>query len=199
MLGLPLITSPMTTFEKWLTRSPATYLLDTNEYSSHFCRHYGDENLQRTCVMIHRPVYSAYVHTHTHIYAFSPQYISIYILCTCVCIRAWVSNCITHRTMGVIAYPCPNTRKNMLVKEIVDAEQPPTGWENQIPKSAMMQQCVTYYICYQIIVLVSLPDSKVHGTNLGPTWVLPASGGPHIVHMNLAYWEHNTQAIWSLS
>ena len=30
------------------------------------------------------------------------------------------------------------------------------------------------------------PDSKIHVTNLGPTWVLAAPGGPHVSHMNLA-------------
>ena len=30
------------------------------------------------------------------------------------------------------------------------------------------------------------PDSKVHGTNMGPTWVLSALDGPHVVPMNLA-------------
>ena len=25
-----------------------------------------------------------------------------------------------------------------------------------------------------------LPDSKVHGVNMGPAWVLSASGGPHV-------------------
>ena len=29
------------------------------------------------------------------------------------------------------------------------------------------------------------PDSKVHGDNMGPTWVLPAPDGPHVGHMNL--------------
>ena len=31
-------------------------------------------------------------------------------------------------------------------------------------------------------------DSKVHGANTGPTWVLLAPGGPHIGPMNLATW-----------
>ena len=35
------------------------------------------------------------------------------------------------------------------------------------------------------------PDSKVHGANMGPTWVLSAPGGPHFGHMNLAIWEVN--------
>ena len=30
------------------------------------------------------------------------------------------------------------------------------------------------------------PDSKVHGANLGPTWVLSAPDGPHVGSMNLA-------------
>ena len=30
------------------------------------------------------------------------------------------------------------------------------------------------------------PDSKVHGANIGPTWVLSAPDGPHVGPMNLA-------------
>ena len=30
------------------------------------------------------------------------------------------------------------------------------------------------------------PDSKVHGVNMGPTWVLSAPRGPHVGPMNLA-------------
>ena len=30
------------------------------------------------------------------------------------------------------------------------------------------------------------PDSKVHGANMGPTWVLSAPGGPHVGPINLA-------------
>ena len=31
-------------------------------------------------------------------------------------------------------------------------------------------------------------DSKVHGANVRPTWVLSAPGGPHVGPMNLAIW-----------
>ena len=31
-----------------------------------------------------------------------------------------------------------------------------------------------------------IPDSKVHGANMGPTWVMSAPGGPHVGPMNLA-------------
>ena len=32
----------------------------------------------------------------------------------------------------------------------------------------------------------AIPDSKVHGANMGPTWVLPVPDGPHVGPMNLA-------------
>ena len=32
------------------------------------------------------------------------------------------------------------------------------------------------------------PDSKVHGANMGPTWVLSAPDGPHVGPMNFAIW-----------
>ena len=33
--------------------------------------------------------------------------------------------------------------------------------------------------------MIDTPDSKVHGTNMGPTWVLSAPDGPHAGPMNL--------------
>ena len=33
---------------------------------------------------------------------------------------------------------------------------------------------------------LSYPDSKIHGANMGPTWVLSAPGGPHVGPFNLA-------------
>ena len=33
------------------------------------------------------------------------------------------------------------------------------------------------------------PDSKVHGANIGPTWILSAPDGPHVGPVNLATWE----------
>ena len=37
--------------------------------------------------------------------------------------------------------------------------------------------------------------SMIHGANMGPTWVLPVPGGPHVGHMKLAIWvviiQHN--------
>ena len=46
------------------------------------------------------------------------------------------------------------------------------------------------YICYHnacvLITQRSIPDSKVHWANMGPTWVLSAPDGPHVGPMNLA-------------
>ena len=33
-----------------------------------------------------------------------------------------------------------------------------------------------------------LPDSKVHGANMGPIWGRQDPGGPHVGPMNLAIW-----------
>ena len=35
-------------------------------------------------------------------------------------------------------------------------------------------------------LFISIPDSKVHGANMGPTWVLSVPDGPHVGPMNLA-------------
>ena len=35
-------------------------------------------------------------------------------------------------------------------------------------------------------LLVQIPDSKLHGANMGPTWVLSVPDGPHGGPMNLA-------------
>ena len=34
-----------------------------------------------------------------------------------------------------------------------------------------------------------IPDSKVHGANMGPTWGRQDPGGPHVGPMNLAIWD----------
>ena len=39
---------------------------------------------------------------------------------------------------------------------------------------------------WQVINQTACPDSKVHGANMGPTWVLSAPDGPHVGPMNLA-------------
>ena len=38
---------------------------------------------------------------------------------------------------------------------------------------------------YSLWFMYGIPDSKVHGANMGPTWVLSAPDGPHVGPMNL--------------
>ena len=50
-----------------------------------------------------------------------------------------------------------------------------------------------------VSVLVELsPDSKVHGANMGPTWVLSAPDGPHVGPMKLAIWFPTVPALLCL-
>ena len=46
------------------------------------------------------------------------------------------------------------------------------------------------------------PDSKIHGANMGPTWVLSAPDGPHVDPMTLAIrvagWIHKCNACMGL-
>ena len=42
-----------------------------------------------------------------------------------------------------------------------------------------------------LMPMKTTPDRKVHGANMGPTWVLSAPDGPHVGLMNLAIWDCN--------
>ena len=46
----------------------------------------------------------------------------------------------------------------------------------------LIKFCLSHGSAVQNII----PDSKDHGANMGPTWVLPAPGRPHVGPMNLA-------------
>ena len=35
----------------------------------------------------------------------------------------------------------------------------------------------------------AIPDSKLHGANMGPIWGRQDPGGPHVGPMNLAFWD----------
>ena len=37
----------------------------------------------------------------------------------------------------------------------------------------------------------SIPDSKVHGAHMGPTWGRQDPGGSHVGHVNLAIWDYS--------
>ena len=50
---------------------------------------------------------------------------------------------------------------------------------------------------YLRILCHIFPDSKIHGANIGPTWVLSAPGGPHVDHMNRAIWVYKWLTQWA--
>ena len=61
-------------------------------------------------------------------------------------------------------------------------------------------------ICQRSSALTGDPDNKVHGANMGPTWVLSAPDGPHVGPMNLAIrgvlfeWPwHSAMSEWAKS
>ena len=46
-------------------------------------------------------------------------------------------------------------------------------------------------ICNQVSLSDIVPDSKVHGANMGPIWDRQDPGGPHVGPMNFAIWGIN--------
>ena len=50
-------------------------------------------------------------------------------------------------------------------------------------------QCSVFDVINSLLQwLYAYTHSKVHGPNMGPTWFLPAPGGPHVGLMNFAIW-----------
>ena len=45
-------------------------------------------------------------------------------------------------------------------------------------------------------LLFNVPDSKVHGSNMGPIWGRQDPGGPHVGAMNLAIWGITRERIY---
>ena len=40
-----------------------------------------------------------------------------------------------------------------------------------------------------VVIEGSIPDSKVHGANMGPTWGRQDPGWPYVGQMDLAIWD----------
>ena len=54
-------------------------------------------------------------------------------------------------------------------------------WFISQPVMVPMQCAVLRFrFIFQEIICDTIPDSKVHGANMGPTWVLSAPDGPHV-------------------
>ena len=75
---------------------------------------------------------------------------------------------------------CPATAVVMIYREIT-----------------LFETTIHYVFKFFVIVPWSIcPDSKVHGANMRPTWVLSAPDGPHVGPMNLAI---RVYMIWYVS
>ena len=46
------------------------------------------------------------------------------------------------------------------------------------------------YVCGMRLLSHALPDSKVHGANMGPIWGRQDPGGPHVGPMNFVIWAN---------
>ena len=68
---------------------------------------------------------------------------------------------------------------------------PPTPWKwRRVPPSNTGEcphplKCIIKLWWKKQTLLWKNPDNKVHGANMGPTWVLSAPDGPHVGPMNL--------------
>ena len=96
------------------------------------------------------------------------------------------------------------SRQNFLYKNVLNTSQNAViGWCWWINfricclyhKPWAQNQCTTINVFFKInayfprvtgCIIHHYPDSKVHGANMGPTWVLSAPDGPHVGPMNLA-------------
>ena len=78
------------------------------------------------------------------------------------------------------------------------------GYSKQLCYQHQGQHRPTEMPVYQLCMKKYIPDSKVHGTNMGPIWGWQDPGGPHGGPMKLAIWDGHqgdvliasTQEVW---
>ena len=71
------------------------------------------------------------------------------------------------------------------------------GPQKSFPRFTRFVDCyaLLWFCCVQSCQYPSL-DNKVHGANMGPTWVLSAPDGPHVGPMNLAIRGVTSLTLW---
>ena len=85
--------------------------------------------------------------------------------------------CVTFRCFSGVSYI-------ILVKSLCQIKHHKS---NQCEETCLKKvHSVTSAASKSIMCQSVYPESKVHGTNMGPTWILSARDGPHIGPMNLA-------------
>ena len=60
---------------------------------------------------------------------------------------------------------------------------------SSIPRISFVKTQFSGYLPMYPVRRQSIPESKVHGANIGPIWSPQDPGGPHVGPMNLAIWD----------
>ena len=75
-------------------------------------------------------------------------------------------------------------------------------WANEILIASSWRWVSEGYPVLQQLLgyIVHIPDSKVHGANMGPTWGWQDPGGPHVGHFKIVIWDDNMNLaqVWGL-
>ena len=71
-----------------------------------------------------------------------------------------------------------------------DIDEGVSSLERRHMDDCLFKQPVQIYIKVNMTLRITAhPDSKVHGTNMGPAWVVSAPDRPHVGPMNNAIWD----------
>ena len=62
-------------------------------------------------------------------------------------------------------------------------------WSNRCSTKCHGTVRVKIVACHGTVLEIHVPDSKVHGANMGPIWGRQDPGGPHVSPMNFAIWD----------
>ena len=65
------------------------------------------------------------------------------------------------------------------------------AWTNFVLSSNLFYGIPLKVITQEMLLnlIRNIPDSKIHGANMGPTWGRQDPGGPHVGPMNLVIWD----------
>ena len=80
---------------------------------------------------------------------------------------------------------CQNFQNETRIEPMLEVRHR-SGFGSILVPYGMSNSWMFYCLMRYAYTAWNIPDSKVHGANLGPTWVLSVPDGPHVGPMNLA-------------
>ena len=83
---------------------------------------------------------------------------------------------------------CPNEPGNAGVVVVVHLMNWAVLWWSRLSMYSRTSQTKIVFMLICSIIF-DTPDSKVHGANMGSTWVLSDPRRPHVGHMKIAIWD----------